>query len=218
MSILTISREIGAGGPYIGRRVAKQLGYHYADKNTINKVFYQYGFIPFDKVYDSPTSFWDRFDNMRQLTVENLNSVIQALAHHGNIVIVGRGSFAVLSGLADVVNLRLQAPFASRVNKFMELEGIKDRSQAERILEKRGELRSSFVESTYQVAWDAASNFDLVINVDKVHSDMAADWLCQVLTNMDGRDWGEEPTARSLFVEPYMENAVMAALECKAIH
>jgi cytidylate kinase len=218
MSILTISREIGAGGPYIGRSVANKLGYHYADKNTINKVFQQYGFIPFDKVYESPTSFWDRFDNMRKLTVENLNSVIQALAHHGNIVIVGRGSYAVLSGLVDVFNIRLQAPFASRVTMFMESEGIKDRAEAEYTLEQRGILRSSFVESTYQVAWDAASNFDLVINVDKVPSDMAVDWLCQALTDMDGRDWGDEPTARSLFVEPYMENAVMSALECKDLH
>jgi CMP/dCMP kinase len=218
MSILTISREIGAGGPYIGQHVAKRLGYHYADKNTINKVFHQYGFIPFEKVYDAPTSFWDRFDNMRQLTVENLNSVIQALAHHGNMVIVGRGSFAVLGGLVDVFNVRLQAPFEARVGMFMELEGISDRAEAERLLEERGVLRSSFVESTYQVAWDAASNFDLVINVEKVPSDMAVDWLCQVLTAMDGRDWGDEPTARSLFVEPYMENAVMASVDCKKLH
>ena len=33
--IITISREFGAGGGEIGRKVAERLGYHYYDKELI---------------------------------------------------------------------------------------------------------------------------------------------------------------------------------------
>ena len=36
MSILTISHEIGAGGPEIGQKVAEQLGLHYVDQELIS--------------------------------------------------------------------------------------------------------------------------------------------------------------------------------------
>ena len=34
-SIITISRQFGAGGSTIGRAVAKRLGYYYCDKDMI---------------------------------------------------------------------------------------------------------------------------------------------------------------------------------------
>jgi cytidylate kinase len=126
MAVLTISREIGSQGAEIGRMVAEKLNYHFADKQVMLNVFHQYGFKPFDKVYDKPTSFWDQFDSMRKMTLENLNAVIEALAHHGNMVIVGRGSFAVLHDLADVLNVRIQAPFDERLAWFMKEENLTD--------------------------------------------------------------------------------------------
>ena len=37
--IITISREFGAGGGEIGRKVAERLGYHYYDKELIPRKF-----------------------------------------------------------------------------------------------------------------------------------------------------------------------------------
>ena len=45
MAVLTISRQVGAGGAYIGQKVAESLGYHCADKAIMEKAFVQYGFI-----------------------------------------------------------------------------------------------------------------------------------------------------------------------------
>ena len=93
------------------------LNYHYADKDTIFKIFKQYGFAPLEKVYEAPTSFWDNFDSLRLKTLENLNQVMEALAAHGHTVIVGRGGFAVLDGLADVLNVRIQAHIEDRLGQ-----------------------------------------------------------------------------------------------------
>jgi 2-phosphoglycerate kinase len=35
--IITISRQLGCGGAYIGQEIAKQLGIMYADREIINK-------------------------------------------------------------------------------------------------------------------------------------------------------------------------------------
>ncbi len=218
MAVLTISREIGSGGPDIGRMVAEKTGYHYADKKTMLDVFKQYGFQPFDKVYESPSTFWDRFDTMRQLTLQNLNDVIEALAHHGNIIIVGRGSFAVLGDLADVINVRIQAPFETRLRWFIQSEGLRDEEEAERLLVRQSEVRVDFVETTYHVPWDAASNFDMVFNTDKVSLDQAADWLCAALKSLEKADYSGRPTTRDLQVENFLVTAVSGALDCAKQH
>ena len=218
MAIMTISREVGSGGLQIGKMAAQRLGFHFADKKKIDDVFHHYGFLPFDKIYDSPTSFWDRFDNMRQLTLKNLNLAIRALAQHGNIVMVGRGSYAVLGGLDDVLNVRVQAPFKKRIKFYMETVGLTDRDEAISQLERGDSIRSAFVESTYQIAWDAAGNFDLVINTGKVSFDSAVDLLCKTLTEIDNRDVDPERSARAFSLEPYIKTAVRAALSCKETH
>lgn len=42
--IITISREFGSGGRFIGEEVAKKLGIAYYDKNIINNIFIFYLF------------------------------------------------------------------------------------------------------------------------------------------------------------------------------
>ncbi|MFH1135271.1 MAG: cytidylate kinase-like family protein [Pseudomonadota bacterium] len=215
MTVLTISREIGSGGEYIGKKTAEILNYHYADKGTIFRIFKQYGFEPLERIYDSPTSFWDSFDNLRLRTLENLNRVIEALAAHGHAVIVGRGGFAVLDGLADVLNVRIQAPIEDRLGRFMEAEKLTNLNEALDKLEERDGVRSAFVESTYQIPWDAASNFDIVINTGKTTLDVAASWLAEIVMALDKRGELSGPTAQSLSVEPSLKKAVCELFDCR---
>lgn len=44
--IITISREFGSGGRYIGEEVAKKLGIAYYDKDIIGRIAEQSGFAP----------------------------------------------------------------------------------------------------------------------------------------------------------------------------
>jgi cytidylate kinase len=53
-----------------------------------------------------------------------LNKVIEAFAHHGNVVLLGRVGFEVLGKYADVLHVRLQAPFSVRVKRIMTQQGL----------------------------------------------------------------------------------------------
>ena len=44
--IITISREFGSGGRFIGEEVAKKLGIAYYDKNVINEIAEKSGLSP----------------------------------------------------------------------------------------------------------------------------------------------------------------------------
>ena len=221
MAVITISREIYSDGNHIGEKVAEALGYHFADKNTIEKVFAEHSIFQFSEVYDTVLGFWERFDDMRSTTMKFLNQVIQALAHHGNIVIVGRGAFAVLEGFADVLNVRVQAPFAIRAQRLMDKEKITDSDHARALLKERDRARAEFIKSFFKVQWEdapAVSAFDLVIDTGKVPSDMAVRWLIEAHEALKRPQAEEKPVIKAIEVDPVLAGTVSVVLGCTVKH
>ena len=219
MAVLTISRELGSGGVAIAKKVTQELGYHFVDKDVIERVLDQYGFVRFQKEYESGPGFWARFDGLRTRMVEFSNRVIQSVARHGNVVIVGRGSFAVLQGFADVLNVRIQAPLPIRVSRVMERQGIAEDDKARSVVEESDKLRAAFVESWYGVELDKARPFDLVIDTGKVSPDMAAAWLVEALNALKERPAGATERTTSVIQADYLLDSVISqTLECQAIH
>ena len=66
MAVITISREFGSEGTAIAEKAAQALGYHLADKNSIEKILSEYGLMEFDRMYDSIPGFF-RFYNEERL-------------------------------------------------------------------------------------------------------------------------------------------------------
>ncbi|GAB4448053.1 MAG: hypothetical protein Fur0044_43870 [Anaerolineae bacterium] len=218
MAVLTISRELGSEGTYLGQKVAQKLGYHFVDKALIEKVLNQYGFVQFEEAYESGAGFWSRYDMLKSTMVKFLNQVIQALAQHGNVVILGRGSFAVLDGLADVLNVRIKAPFPLRVSRVMAQQGITQAIKAEILVKENDKARTVFVESWYGVRWDTIDDFDLVIDTGKVSPDLAVTWLTEAVKNLAQRQVGDQPSARKIQVDPVLDSVISQVLECEAKH
>jgi len=218
MSVITISREFGSDGSYIAEKVAQALGYHYVDKKTMEDVLAQYGFVGFEKEYDEAHGFWARFDARTVEMVKMLNRIIQAVAQHGNVVILGRGSFAILGGYADVLNVRIQAPLPIRRARVMTQQKIAEPEQAEAIIKEADRVRATFIESYYGVQWDVASAFDVVIDTGKVAPDLAVTWLADAARPMQAGTAGEVRTTSALEVDHILASAVSAVLKCQETH
>ena len=212
MSAITISREIGSQGDTIAEKTANRLGYQLVDKHLIEKVFRQYGFVDFKETYDE-TGFWARFNPHRSETLNLLNRVIEAMVQHGNVILLGRGGFAVLKGYADVLNVRIQAPYSLRVKHVMENQVFASRSQAEEFVSDSDRLRREFVESTYGKQWDAVTAFDLVIDTRKISPEMAVDWLEAAARRLNSPQPGQAPTARALEIDPVLAGTVAEVLD-----
>lgn len=221
MPVITISREIYSEGSYIGEKVAQAVGYHFVDKSTIEKVFAEYSIVQLNEVYRAGSGFWARFDDMRSTTIKFLKQVILALASHGNMVIVGRGAFAVLSTFADVLNVRVQSPFAVRVGRAMEKEKIDERGRAEALLRDWDRERDIFVRTFYDLSWydaTAANAFDLVINTGKVSPDVAVTWIIQAHKELKEKKHSRKLTTGTIEVDAALANTVSEVLGCHTIH
>jgi len=221
VSAITVSRTRGSGGTEVARMVAEALGWHLANKLTIARVLSQYGLISFAAEYEVGPGFWARFMSRvdgRSDVMHNLDAATKALAHHGDIVILGRGAFAALSGFADVLHVRIQAPITYRTTKVMEAEGIEDAATARGILEASDSRRSGFVHSAYGVGTDTASLFNLVIDAEIVGPEIAAAWIVQAagVLRDNGRDG--RPTAGAIEVSPGLSLSVSKQLGCEVRH
>jgi cytidylate kinase len=208
MAVLTLSRQSGSDGRRIAEAVAQTLGYHFVHKETLEQILVQYGFVEFYKDYDAASSFWDRLDANKTELIKMLNQTIRGLARHGRVVILGRGSFAVLHGLADVLNVRLQAPLPLRVARLMAQAQIASRDEAAAVVAENDRRRAAFVHTFYGVRWDTTDLFDLVIDTGKVTPDMAAAWLVQAVRALPDTTASPELTTRGLEEDPIMAAAI----------
>lgn len=221
MTTVTISRDFGSEGDNLARKISEILGYHFVDKENIEDLLNNYGFVEFGREYESILGFWAKFDaqrgRRRDLMVEMLDKVIQAIAIHGNSVIVGRSGFTVLAGYADVFHIRLQSPFESRVKRLMETENL-TKLEAETICEDGDKVRSEFVQDFYGVSWENARAFDLVINMDKVAADLALDIIVDSVRALEISPKEGKLTTRTLMVDTVLSGAVSDMLQCTLNH
>ena len=221
MSVITISREFGSEGDAIARKVAQALDYHFVDQKFIGIILGQYGYVEFDKEFSSLPTFWERFDAQREkqrdVMANMLNQVIQAVAHHGHVVILGRSGFEVLGGFADVIHVRLQAPFPVRVGRVMEQQGLSF-EQAETAVKKSDKTRVAFVEEFYKIPWDSIHAFDMVLNTGKISPDLATNWLVDIAKVPVSSFEIDKPTTDSIVVDRILAETVSEVLNCDHAH
>lgn len=183
--ILTISRQMGSGGSFLGRQAAKRLGLRYLDREILRRAAREL------KVEEANlaereerlSSFWENFS--RSLTLglpeagylpppiqlvhdEELFAVeaeiIRKAAEEGGAVIVGRGGFHVLRGKAGVVNVFLHAGREFRCRRVASVYGIEEAGKAEELLEESDRERRRFIEAMTGSGWTDALNYHLAID------------------------------------------------------
>lgn len=211
MTVITVSREFGSGGDIVAQQVAQTLGYHFVGKEFIGNVLSQYGVIEFDNEYDTLPTFWENFNaqkgDRREMMVHMLNRVIRALAHQGEVVILGRSGFAILSGFVDVLNVRIQAPFKLRVRRVM-LKNKITAFQAEDIVSQADQVRAAFIKSFYGLHWNQVNAFDLLIDTGKIPPTLATEWIIAAAQSLPASETDDQPVVSSIQVDPVMANAI----------
>ena len=213
MKTIAISRLIGSEAAEIARRVSQALGYALVNKSVLEGIFRQYGLEKFGELYTSPPNVWDLANAKNLQIVSILNETMEALAHRGDMLILGRGGYASLSKYADVLNVRLQAPFSVRVARVMAREHLDNPLRAEQRVKEDDTARQKFVSRFYNQAWDNGSQFDLAIDTDTISIEMATDWIIEAAKALSRKEF--EPnavTAERAKVDPALLEAIDVAL------
>jgi cytidylate kinase len=185
MAVITISRLVGSGGTLIGKEVAKRLNYHYVDKDLIQEIMEQYGELEFKKIYDTKLTVWDKYSGITDSILDFFKRIMLSIAKVGNVVIIGRGSFFSLGKYNDVLDTMIYAPMETRVKVIMEMRNISEKSEAEKYILQKEQIRQSFIERTYKVQWNHLDNFDMVFNTGKLSSSLVIETMVMAVQALD---------------------------------
>lgn len=218
MATITVSRECGSGGGLVARRLAQALGYHLVEKEFMRSLLSQYGLVQFEEVYDARPGIIARFAALRPEVTRMLNQVVAAVARHGDTVIVGRGASCVLRGFADVLNVRVQAPFPIRVRRVAEQRGLSELRDAEAFVVEQDRRRAAFIEFSYGVDWENVHAFDLVVDTGKLPIELAASLLLEATRAVRQAGPGARLAIRELQDDPVLAETVADALRCRTRH
>lgn len=171
MKAITITREYGAGGGEVARRLAERLGWELLDRELLHQAA-EVEHVPdaeLDRLDEKAVSMADRFrlHPPHQKYLHGLTEAARQAAQRGNVVLVGRGARHLLGERGDVFHLRLVAPRDWRAQRMARLEGWSLDQARARCLEV-DRTRELFTRYFFGEAAVQPSQYDLVVNTARV--------------------------------------------------
>ena len=180
--IITISREFGSGGRFIGEEVAKKLGIAYYDKNIINEIAEKSGLSPEyiqENAELSPKkglfayAFAGRDvtgKSVEDLVYEAQRKVILELAEKEPCVIIGRNADYILKDRDDVLNVFIHGDTPEKIQRITRLYNVEEQKAVKMMVDIDKRRMANYNFYTNQ-KWGKASNYTLCLNSSKLGYD-----------------------------------------------
>ncbi len=127
MNVITVTREYGAGGYEVARRLAETLGWELLDRELLHRAA-AVEHLPdadLERLDEKAITLADRFrlHPPHAQYLHGLREAARQAAAQGNVVLVGRGTGQLLADLTNVFHLRLMASREWRARRMANLEG-----------------------------------------------------------------------------------------------
>lgn len=196
MSVITISRQFGAGGKTLGDMVAKKLGYTFLDDQIIQMIAVQAKVSPqWVKSIENEAggtllkfissigrkSFLDRISGEgymdEEIYVDLLHKIIFQIAMEDKAVILGRGGQYILRDFKKAFHVLLIAERYDRV-KFMETHYDFTTSQAKRVVDRQEKRRVSLYKKFGKEDFDQPNLYHMVLNMSRLSLEEARAYIC----------------------------------------
>ena len=180
--IITISREFGSGGRFIGDEVAKKLGIAYYDKNIINEIAEKSGLSPEyiqENAELSPKkglfayAFAGRDvtgKSVEDLVYEAQRKVILELAEKESCVIIGRNADYILKDRDDILNVFIHGDMPEKIQRISQLYRVTEQEAVKMMADTDKRRMTNYNFYTDQ-KWGKASNYTLCLNSSQIGYD-----------------------------------------------
>lgn len=186
--LITVSREYGSGGRYVGKMIAERLGIKFYDKDLIIKLAEKTGLAEeyienieekrnilsaFNKgYYGEPNSGDELFIKESQ--------IIKEIAENESCVIIGRCADYILKDKENLVKIFIYSKMEDRVKRAITHYGL-DRDKAEREVRKIDKERAVHYRHYTDRDWTDKSNYDICVNSDFLGVEKTAELICAVI-------------------------------------
>ena len=180
--IITISREFGSGGRFIGEEVAKKLGIAYYDREIIGQIAEQSGLSPEyiqENAELSPKKglFAYAFSgrditgkSVEDMVYESQRKVILEIAEKESCVIIGRNADFILRDRNDVLNVFIHGDMPEKTQRITHLYNVAEK-EAVKMMADTDKRRMTNYNFYTEQKWGKASNYTLCLNSSQLGYD-----------------------------------------------
>jgi len=205
MSILTVSRQFGAGGRTLGKLVARRMEYTLVDEDIVGMIaerarvsdnwvrsiekeaggsllrFMNYIVSPryINRILVDTRGYIDE-----EVYVNTLYEVINEIARENNSVIVGRGGQYVLRDHPDAFHVLLIANLNDRIRFMINNYQLKE-EQATTVIRVREKRRVNLYRKFGKENYNQPELYNMVLNMSRLSMDKAVDIVCTMLRSVE---------------------------------
>jgi len=198
MAVVTISRQFGAGGLTLGKMIANELGYMFADQDIVERVAKEANVSPHwvetvekeaggklsrfiskmvskplvDRILKDERGYIDE-----ETYLDYIVLIIAQIADEGDVVILGRGSQYILNDHPDAYHILLINDFENRV-KFMTENYDLSHAKAAQVVNREDKRRMSLYRKLGKADYDSSSLYHLVLNMARINLQQALKLVC----------------------------------------
>ncbi|HMF55180.1 MAG TPA: cytidylate kinase-like family protein [Pyrinomonadaceae bacterium] len=198
---ITISRQLGSGGSYVGQLIARKLNLKYVDREVLQLAAKEFGCDERTVAAraERVSSFWERIlggltfgapeshyappplpnFSDREL-FEKLGEIMKRIAGKHNCVVVGLAGVHVLPRHAGMFSIFCHAPTGFRVNRVMKLYKAGTKEDALMMIEESDEMRKKYFEAMTRREWACAENYHISVDTSLLPLDDTADVLIEI--------------------------------------
>ncbi len=192
-SVITISRQYGSGGRFVGRKLAEKLKIPFYDNELISMAAKESGFSEslFENAEKNTTysllyslsMFGTSTGGMYGLPLSDKvfliqSDIIKKVASQGPCVIVGRCADYVLRENKNVIHFFLYSDIEHRIARVIKYYNLEEK-KAKETIEKTDKKRSAYYNYYTGERWGEMKNYHLSINTDSVGVENCAEILAK---------------------------------------
>ena len=198
--VITIGREYGSGGKYIGERLAEELNLKLYDKELLNKVAEESGMdleVLEQMDEKQEESFWytfamslyqqDSLDTLAEIPsnekifIEQAK-IIEELSNKEDCIIIGRCSNVILRNKPDVLNIFVySSELDFKVKRKMQFGNFESELEAIKAIERIDKERETYYNYFTKENWGDRKSYDLMIDTSKIGVDKAVELIKEYL-------------------------------------
>jgi cytidylate kinase len=202
MAVITLSRQFGAGGKTLGKRVADTLGYTFADEDIIQLIAEKAKVSPgwvesvekeaggrlsrivnrmvskplVDRVLKDERGYIDE-----QIYIDYLVILINQMAEEDNVVFLDRGSQYILNDLPEAYHVLLINTLENRIQFMMDHYDM-NAKRAAQIVRNEERRRTNLYRKIGKQDYDQPELYHLVLNMARINLDEATDLILRLVS------------------------------------
>jgi len=198
--VITINRQLGSGGAYVGQQLAKKLDIFYADREIISQAAKEFSLLEEDleEREEKISSFWKSFFQSYTFGAPDVyipqqsyiptdrelfeieTQIIERIAKERSAVIIGRCGCHILREHPKLISIYLHADKAFRKDNIRNQQDVSE-EEAARMIAESDKSRPAYFRTFTGKDWADATQYNLSIDTGKIGLDNSVELIMKYL-------------------------------------